>query len=433
MGRFLLEPESFEHDFGLRVVLNTVEPDQIKSVDARTIDELTMHTLRNASRESSFEEFGLDVARDLVRAISGPPRDEQLGRNLAGADRLAVSTRAQLDELPELCGRLLEAYRSQDYRERYPWVDQLRPVKDVAVIAELNDRLVADLREWKLDYAHLAPPEALDPLRLAGFAYSTRRDEGLDPDPRITVYLQSLGEPEAISVARLKSDRITAYESEGEQQLDSWPVYRCVVYETTREDSLFVLSGGDWFRVSPDFRAQTIGFVEDLPELALDLPDAPAGIGEADYNQRAAAHADCLNLDRQLVRIPGQRGGIELCDLLSRERRLIHVKRRGYSSTLSHLFAQGTVSAQLLLSDQPFRTAARELVDRIDESFTRVLPDARPTPGDYEVAYVVITRAAAGQQNPLTLPFFSLVNLGIHARQLQAFGFRVSVRQVNEA
>jgi uncharacterized protein (TIGR04141 family) len=61
-GRFLLEPESYVHDFGLRVVLNTVEPDRIKSVDARTVDELTMHTRRNASRESPFDDFGVDVA-----------------------------------------------------------------------------------------------------------------------------------------------------------------------------------------------------------------------------------------------------------------------------------------------------------------------------------------------------------------------------------
>jgi uncharacterized protein (TIGR04141 family) len=34
-GRHLLDLESYEQDFGLKVVLNTVAPDQLKSVDAR--------------------------------------------------------------------------------------------------------------------------------------------------------------------------------------------------------------------------------------------------------------------------------------------------------------------------------------------------------------------------------------------------------------
>ena len=373
-GRHLLEPESYEHDFGLRVVLNSVDADRIRSVDARSIDELTMHTRRSASRESDFEDFGLDVARDLVRAVAGPPRDETLARGLAGADRLAISTRAQLDELPRLGQRLIAAYESEDYRERYPWVDKLRPVKNAALAFELDERLLDDLHERRLDNLHLAAPEAVDPLRLAGFDYSTRREGELEPDPRISVYLETLRNPEQLSVERLKRDRVTAFEAEGEQMLDSWSVYKCIVYETEREGALYVLSAGDWFQVSAAFQQETIEDVESLPPLDLELPDAPTGIEEKDYNQLAAEACDCLNLDRQLVHGSG-RSGIELCDLLSRNRQLIHVKRRGYSSTLSHLFAQGSVSARLLLADQPFRTASRELVDGIDASFTSLLPE----------------------------------------------------------
>ena len=213
--------------------------------------------------------------------------------------------------------------------------------------------------------------------------------------------------------------------------LDFWSIYKCIVYETERDDYLYVLSGGHWFRVSSDFQQETIDLVEEMTPLNLDLPEAPAGIEEKDYNQLAAEQCDCLNLDRELIYVTG-RSGIELCDLLSRNRQLIHVKRRGYSSTLSHLFAQGAVAAQLMLGDQPFRTASRELVDRIDSSFTAVLPDGRPRPEDYEIGYVVITRATPQNDNPYTLPFFSLVNLCSTVRGLQAFGVRVSIAEVRE-
>jgi uncharacterized protein (TIGR04141 family) len=77
-GRHLLNQDSLEPDFGLRVVLNTVAPDQLKSVDARTIDETTVHTRRDVSRDSAFSAFELDPSRDLLRALTGTPEDTSL-------------------------------------------------------------------------------------------------------------------------------------------------------------------------------------------------------------------------------------------------------------------------------------------------------------------------------------------------------------------
>lgn len=42
MGHVKLDPAAFEQDFGLRVVLNAVDPKQLKSADVRTPDENTL-------------------------------------------------------------------------------------------------------------------------------------------------------------------------------------------------------------------------------------------------------------------------------------------------------------------------------------------------------------------------------------------------------
>src|SRR5207244_3420860 len=128
-GRHLLEPETLESDFGLKVVLNTVAPDQLKSVDAKTIDETTMHTRRDVSRDSSFAAFGLDVSRDLLRAVTGTPQDDTLGPRLTGSDALGLHTRAQVPQLPALATRLLEAYQAEHYKEHFDFIDYLRPEK----------------------------------------------------------------------------------------------------------------------------------------------------------------------------------------------------------------------------------------------------------------------------------------------------------------
>ena len=430
-GRTLLEAATFERDFGLRVVLNTVAPDQLKSVDARTFDDLTIHTRRDVSQGSSIEAFGLDISRDLVRAVTGRPSDETLARQVTGSDALALRSRAQVTELPALCERLLEAYRSDAYKERFAWIDHLRPIKDPAQIDSLNDVLLTALRERNIDDLHLAPPEPLDWARIEGFRLSPEPSNAeLHADPPISSYLDSLEHPEALDLQRLKRDRVMAVGSDQGSVFENWSVYRCLVFETRMGDRLFALSAGDWFSIEKPFADEVTAFVESLPALGVALPAAQRGTTEGDYNVGAAQEVDALCMDRKLVTVGGQ-DPVELCDLLTQDKQFIHVKKRGASSTLSHLFQQGLVSAELLFRDQPFRDAARSRVNGLDSSFTDGVPDSRPAPQECEVAFVVITRST--RDTPLTLPFFSLVALRTAVLQLQDWGYRVSVLPVPEA
>ena len=161
---------------------------------------------------------------------------------------------------------------------------------------------------------------------------------------------------------------------------------------------------------------------------ALELPAADLGVDEGAYNEIAATATGALNLDRQLARrsVPDP---VEICDLLTSDRQLVHVKKRGRSSTLSHLFAQGVTSAELLL-DAAFRAEAHEIVRAADPSYADALPSDRPAADAYEVVYVFITRSE--RSSPLTLPFFALVSLRAAARRLRGMGYRVSATTVSE-
>jgi uncharacterized protein (TIGR04141 family) len=57
--------------------------------------------------------------------------------------------------------------------------------------------------------------------------------------------------------------------------------------------------------------------------------------------------------------------------------------------------------------------------------------DSRPERDSWEISFVALTRSR--RTTPLTLPFFSLVNLRSAALRLQDLGFKVSVREVKEA
>lgn len=432
-GRHLIEPEAVVHDFGLKIVLNTVAYNQIKSVDARTVDELTLHTRRDVSRDASFGAFGLDVATDLLRAVTGTTNREGLEGRLTGSDSIALNSRAQVPELSALGERLLNAYEEDSYKQHFDFIDHLRGIKDPTVISDLDEALVQALRTRDIDNLHLAVPEPLNWLDVAGFRFSSEgrnAERDLDSDPRISVYLQTRP-PDELSVDRLKSDQVEAMRADDDsRKLQGWSVYRCVVFEIEREGELYTLSAGQWYRVSLSFKDDVYAFANALQRLDLELPDADHGSTEGDYIGKAAEATGALSLDQKLARrsVPDP---VEICDLLTPDGRLLHLKKRGKSSTLSHLFAQGVTSAELLMQNAEYRAEVREIAEAADANFANVLPDARPGRDEFEVGYVVITRSRR-QDAPLTLPFFSVVSLRAAAQRLQGIGFRVSVAAVRE-
>lgn len=119
----------------------------------------------------------------------------------------------------------------------------------------------------------------------------------------------------------------------------------------------------------------------------------------------------------------GGKSSIEFCDVYSPDRKLIHMKRYGGSSVLSHLFSQGVVSATAFVRDEAFRKEVnKHLPSRMKLKNTR----SRPNAADYEIAYMVTSRSL----KPLWLPFFSRVTLRNAQMQLASFDYNVTLTKV---
>jgi uncharacterized protein (TIGR04141 family) len=430
-GRFLLKPDALVQDFGLKVVLNKVDPALIKSVDARTFDELTVHTRRGVSRDSSFAAFELDVSRDLLRGITGRSSTDDLEGALTGAAALTMNTPVQVPQLPALAETLVKAYRSTGYRTHFEWVDHMRAERDPAILRRLETRLLRALESRELTDMHLAIPEAVDWQEIDGVRFSFKRtDHTRTPDPKISLY-RDLRDGEELTIKRLKADKIEAVSAVNDGDLRGhWRVYDCIVFETEYDGHVYVLSGGDWFRISKSYRDRVEAFVRTLPGLDIGLPTANSGDDEAKYNAIAAAAIGGLTVDAKLIALGGP-DRVELCDILTKDGLFIHVKKRGRSSTLSHLFAQGITSTELLLNDEAFRRDAAELIASLDPSFAKAIPTAAGARDEIKVAYVILSRGQRPDK-PFGLPFFSLVSLQAAARRLQNAGVEVRVQEVKE-
>ena len=125
-----LDPNSFELDFGLKVVLNVVDHEKLKSADIKTPDENTLARRTQTSRDSNQTAFSFDFERDLVRGIAGKPASESFGSFVSGKDSLTISRKVNLQNLPTVCEDVYFQYKQDRYKLHFDWIDKIRDMRD---------------------------------------------------------------------------------------------------------------------------------------------------------------------------------------------------------------------------------------------------------------------------------------------------------------
>jgi len=207
-GRHLLNSGSFEKDFGLRVTLNSVSPDRIRTIDRMALDATGRHSREQASRTIPIIEFGLDIDKDILRAVTGPPEDLSLGSRLAGADALAVIAETTLEGLQSRLEAYLAQFRKRAYRTRFPWVDNIRELGDSNLRAELDLALEERIRQRAFDRIWMAVPDLVDWHDVSGFAFSRSERAALLDDIGFESYLTYARNPGNIDTATLRRHRV---------------------------------------------------------------------------------------------------------------------------------------------------------------------------------------------------------------------------------
>ena len=427
-GRFLLNLDLAEHNFGLRVVLNAVNPNQLQSVDSKVIEDQTMLTRRQISTDAPLESFGLDISRDLLRAVGGRPRDATFAVRVAGAQALALAARITISGLAETCKKAIKLYAATSYKKRFSWIDDLKPVQDASLVGALDAQLASELRANLSPAAHLAAPELVDWSDSGGFQFvgPGRRSKETMPDLELGEYLTKLGAKRSkLQPAMLRQHAVLMIGQSNDQELHRWSVYKCLVAEVLHAGSQYVLTGGEWYVVSNGLVGRVDRFLAELKAPATALPAAIRGESEEKYNARAArGNTGLALLDRKLVKAELAATTIEACDLLSSAREFFHVKISSRSSTLSHLLAQGIVGAESFVSDEGFRRALRKHLKRIRKSMVALVPIKRPKASKYVIVYAIIGDTSR------ELPFFTKLHLMQTGRRLLDLGFRVALQRV---
>lgn len=421
--------------FGLKTVLNTIDPAQIRSLDTKTFEDMVVARNMQASRSTTVSTFEVDAVRDILRAATGEPGTTHSAPRLRR--RLGVlNIDTVVGDLTTVCRDLFVAYSADSYKDSFGWVDDLAQVVDAATIAQLDGQLVAELKTSDSGSTHLAMPEVLDWQEIDKFRIAGTRATEYD-DLDLDAYLAELPRLEDLTLQKLKSRRVQVKFARSSEWDTRWTLYQCLVSEQRTEDGLFALIEGRWFKISDSLAERVDEYTSGLSGSSIAFPSAHIGESEEDYNRRLAGadteHRLCL--DARLVRAEGATSRIEVCDVLIDDRTLVHVKRKSRSSTLSHLFSQGVVSMTTLLHDATFRGRVRELISEQVSGQTG-WDDVIPAPSTaldrdaFTVSYVVLVNSR--RQGTDWLPFFSKLNLMHAVRSLRANqGVNVTIDRVD--
>ncbi|MBU1805014.1 MAG: TIGR04141 family sporadically distributed protein [Gammaproteobacteria bacterium] len=422
-GFHLLQGEHIERDFGLRVTLNSVAPDKLRSLDKASYDHNPLNSRTQSTREVDIFDLHIDSETEILYAVTGTSTVECFGSIVTGRDALTLIVSMNLEELAEILQEALSRYK-QNLPENFEWVDNISRIRDSTICQVLDLELEEVLVKQDFSRLWLGEPEVVDWENQVGYSFDmwpkTPRHVVLDLDD-LQEYLTTKALP--FTVESLHSVGVHINDSEY-KEIKSWSAYRCLYAELSVGGEEYILRNGTWYKVDKKFVGRIDHFLSDLKNYEHALPIYSFDT-EGEYNENVSTLDPSYHLmDKKNIHIGGIYDKVEFCDLVKDWKDFIHVKYYRSSSTLSHLFAQVCVSAEIFIRDQEFREKVNNKMPAgLKLADAKEMPDAR----SYQVIYAIATDKAI----PKDLPFFAKVTLKNSMKSLRALGYSVKISKID--
>lgn len=371
-----LKNEYIETQFAYYTVLNVLDPKKITTTKVFQPDTSLRQLTEKSAGTTNLQlpHFGLSTS--IVRDLSGKVKEEyeEQFSSISGGSGKALKIKAIRDpnEFHTILKVLLERYQSEDYKTTFPELVHIQEVKDTERIVELNKKLSEAILQDNPNI-QLNLPDIID-----GFDWIWK----LKPYFSDNQVFDEFSVENIFSVINVDRDKdilshcqsLKVQVKESEEESLNWKTFtliNCLSFDTGIQEQAnmrYFLIEGIWYQVDQNFLKKLNEGLESKLELfevadkfptvrnALSYPceRIPASKKEARYNKALADLLGGIILDCTNSSLPGQ-SQIEPCDVYyanSVEAFFIHNKFYNYSATLSHLFNQGLVSAQLFRNSE---------------------------------------------------------------------------------
>lgn len=422
-----LEDTSYEYDFGIRTSLNALDPEKLKSTDAFQPESAKRERVQSP-RATNLTFFDFNQDETIIKRLSGNVKEEykDILTNISGANSLKITSKVSANEIIEICEKLLEIYKKDDYKETFPDLQNITPVKDPILIDKLNEKLLNSFNSKETESLFLTIPDIIDFERSVSFKFSGNGKVNNYDDVSIEEYYNYLGigEINDVVVANLKSHKLNVTDENG-NIIQSYSIYKSLLFDSEIDGKHFHLCEGEWYQVENDYLEKIRNELDPYFKENKYLVNCDKKY-ENDYNQKIAEENEhILCLDKKNIAPRGERQ-VEPCDLLYLENEtvfLVHVKISTRSASLSHLFNQGLNSVELIRLVPRAKSKLKELSpatyhEMIDED-------------KFHIIYGVITKKDKNNKSD-NLPIFSRISLHRTINSFLLMGISVYVTLITD-
>ena len=407
LGKTFFKEDVIEEQFGLKIVLNSIEKNKIRRISKIDIGKNYKQSSEQLPKENNIFEFGFDANRDLIKYVTGKSQDDMFENSmLTGGDLFNVSVERDVDNIEDFLQYIYSKYISNNYKNDYPWLDNIKYIRNKSMIKELNEEAVNLLNKKEFDKIWIAVPELVkwDKIRCIKISGAKNDEEKTDID--INDFMNSYRNNIIDNFDQIKNKKINVYSNEDDRKLFSWSAHKCLVGNIEHKGKSYSINDGNWYEINKDFKNEIEQEYNKIPISNIQFIDCAKDFKEDDYNEKLKESLkECFHLHKTLIPTSGTGNNIELCDILY-DNNLIHIKEGESSSYLSHLFNQASVSCSLLKNPSFRRKVNNKLKEKKIEY---VFPENFDT-NKYNVILGIINNKDEENGRP-KIPFFSKVSI----------------------
>lgn len=448
-SRYIRRPAT-EPRFGLLVVLNTLavaiaegqvrggRGPQLRTLQYRTTTPYFQQTGHRAARDIPVDAFRFDRQSDLVSTVGGDTGDPSVPVVVGGRSCGFRTDVGSVQDLVDLASELLKRAHGDEYKTGYGWIDNITPVSEEATIAALRATLAGLLLQDPVPgNVDVLLPDDYPEFDERAIEYVLLPRETKRRASRITITADVVGQ-----LARSHNesgddilDLELRFLDSSREGVASASVLECLCADLELDGQQYIAYDGDFYVVDHTFVEGVNAEVDAIEPCGLPLPSHPGG-GEPKYfdHVKEQAKDDFVVVDRALLRQASERGGIEAADLVASSGALVHVKRKGKSAVLSHLFFQAGNSCDLLRQADDARDQLVAVLEGSDgdpavvSSASAAVQNLGDQGVEGEVVFAII--GDWRDRSAKSLPLFSKISLVQAARRVRQLRFRPTIALV---
>ena len=343
-----------------------------------------------------------------------------------------------MQQLPSLCEQLLAIYQNNNFRDHFPDLNNIQPVKDPAKIRNLEAALVNALNQRSNEITFTIP-DIIDYESISGIQIPEIPTIINNADIEISSFYNVIHQSN-FTVETLHSIyHVELVNDDGVPRSPSYPFYKCLLWDyTTDNNQCYHLCDGSWFQIENDFLRKLTSTIDPCFE-RYELPPynhnrENGNHDEGAYNQDIAdKNNQFICLDKTNIATEPNTN-IEPCDIYTVQNgfaNFIHIKIGTRSSLLSHLFNQGINSLSLINSV----TEAKENLKRqIRQKIGNNNYDDYINPIDsykIKVVFAIVTNKDPMLKSKI-LPLFSRISLKRTIQELRSRNVNVIITVIKD-